>query len=73
MWLVIRIHVTFFALQSWFWEWIPSKSNWADAISRLGVEDSWYQAHTFTVSVAFCPLGVWNLPVPALIRVAEYL
>ena len=31
------IHLCLFALDcSLYWEWIPSKSNWADDISRLG-------------------------------------
>ena len=32
-----KIHAMLFALRTWiFWEWIPSKSNWADEISREG-------------------------------------
>ena len=33
------IHVTLFALQAWFfWEWIPSKADWSDEISRDGLQ-----------------------------------
>ena len=35
--MVRQIHTMLFALGAWFyWEWVPTKSNWADAISRLG-------------------------------------
>ena len=65
------IHATLFSLQSWlWWEWIPSKSNCADAISQLGAADPWYQTH---VGTTYCPLQVWNLPLPALLRVTEYI
>ena len=33
-------HLLLFSLCCWiYWEWVPSKSNWADAISREGFED----------------------------------
>ena len=48
------IHVVLYALNCWiFWEWIPSKSNWADAISRLGVNDPWVHRNGFTSSHPF--------------------
>ena len=52
------IHVALYALNCWvFWEWIPSKSNWADAISRLGAQDPWLQ-HS---SLSFCGLFPFGL------------
>ena len=34
------IHIALFSLRAWvFWEWVPSKSNWSDSISRLGEAD----------------------------------
>ena len=33
------IHIALFALNaSIFWEYVPSKSNWADAVSRVGLK-----------------------------------
>ena len=72
--LATLIHMTLFALDSWFWfEWIPSKSNWADSISRLGASDPWVVDHSFTLHHAHCPFLIWHLPFPALIRVAQFL
>lgn len=31
-----------------YWEYIPSKHNWADPISRLGSKDPWYRREGFT-------------------------
>ena len=70
--LATLIHMT--ALDSWFWfEWIPSKSNWADSISRPGASDPWFVDHSFTLHHAHCPFLIWHLPFPALIRVAQFL
>ena len=30
-----------------YWEHVQSKSNWADDISRLGVNDPWWRCHGF--------------------------
>ena len=47
------IHLACFALRVWiYWEYIPSKSNWADAISRLGENNPWYKTHGFVLSQA---------------------
>ena len=43
------IHVVLFALRaSLYWEYIPSKSNWADPVSRLGSKDPWHWREGFT-------------------------
>ena len=43
------IHSAFFALEALlFWEYIPSKSNWADPISRLGANDPWHTRMSFS-------------------------
>ena len=68
------IHLCLFVFQTWiYWEWVPSKSNWSDAISRLGVDDEWHQSHSFSTSLAFFPFQLWALPLEAAIRVFEYL
>ena len=68
------IHIALFTLQCWcFWEWIPSKSNWSDSISRLGAADPWYQRHGFSLFTAFFPSILWFLPLRCLISVFEFL
>lgn len=68
------IHLAAFALKTWlWWEYIRSKSNWADAISRLGVQDPWYRANGFTISIVSFPLILWHLPFAAVIRCFEFL
>ena len=68
------IHVTLFALQAWFfWEWIPSKANWSDEISRDGLQATWHKRHGFTTHFAFFPFEIWSLPLPAFLRVVEFL
>ena len=68
------VHAALFALHCWcFWEWIPSKSNWSDSISRLGAADPWYRSHSFSFSEAFFPTLLWYLPLKAYISVFEYL
>lgn len=68
------IHVALYALNCWiFWEWIPSKSNWADAISRLGATDPWVHRNGFTVFPAFFPIVLWSLPFRALVLIFELI
>lgn len=68
------IHIALYALNCWvFWEWIPSKSNWADAISRLGANDPWVQTHGFQVFQAFFPPILWSLPFRALVLIFELI
>ena len=43
------IHALLFGYKTWiFWEWVPSKSNWTDSISRLGRNDPWHPFNNFT-------------------------
>ena len=68
------IHCLMFGLRCWFFfEWIESKSNWADAISRLGFQGPWYQGQGFSAAKAFFPSELWRLRLADLIRVAEFL
>ena len=68
------IHCLMFGLRCWFFfEWIESKSNWADAISRLGFQDPWYQGQGFSAAKAFFPSELWHLRLADLIHVAEFL
>ena len=68
------IHLTLFALKAWFfWEWIPSKANWSDEISREGLQATWHKRHGFTTHLAFFPFEIWSLPLPVFLRVVEFL
>ena len=68
------IHSCLFALDcSLHWEWIPSKSNWAGDISRLGWADLWPGAHGFQVFPYSFPHALWTLPVLAVITVVQFL
>ena len=68
------IHLTLFALKAWFfWEWIPSKANWSDEISREGLQATWHKRHGFTTHFAFFPFEIWSLPLPVFLRVVEFL
>ena len=68
------IHVALFALRCWtWWEYVPSKPNWSDSISRLGFSDPWHSANHFSSSFAFFPLALWDLPFRALVLVFEYV
>ncbi|OLQ06185.1 hypothetical protein AK812_SmicGene10510 [Symbiodinium microadriaticum] len=51
------IHLCPFALSiSLFWEWVPSKSSWADAISCMGYSDPWYVANGRSSSPSLFPI-----------------
>eukprot|EP00439_Symbiodinium_sp_Y106_P053122 s3382_g7.t1 len=40
------MHLLLFHVRCNLWfEWVQSHSNWADAISRLGLQDSWHKEH----------------------------
>ena len=68
------IHIALYALNCWiFWEWIPSKSNWADAISRMGAADPWLHAQNFAIFPAFFPPILWSLPYRALVALFELI
>ena len=68
------IHIMLYALRTWtYWEYIPSKNNWADAISRLGWHDPWWRTNGFKPFSVTCPFCLWYLPLPAVIRVMELL
>ena len=68
------IHLLLFCLRCSLWfEWIPSKSNWSDAISRQGLEDPWFAAHNFRVRVSSVPVFLWNFSLSIRTRVFQFL
>ncbi|CAE7194368.1 unnamed protein product [Symbiodinium sp. CCMP2592] len=68
------IHVALFSLQVWvYWEWVPSKSNWSDSISRLGASDPWAASRGFCLHHALFPTEVWSLPLVPAMLVFQFL
>ena len=60
------IHLCLISLRTWiYWEWIQSKANWADAISRLGYDydDPWHLCRGFSTERATLRFEVWRLPL----------
>eukprot|EP00971_Amphidinium_carterae_P075949 1500564-Amphidinium_carterae.1 len=46
-------------VECWF-EYIPSKSNWSDGLSRLLAHDTFVQAHQIPVRPVSVPLVLWQ-------------
>ncbi|CAE7812806.1 unnamed protein product [Symbiodinium sp. CCMP2592] len=68
------IHLCLFCFKTWvYWEWVPSKSNWSDSISREGADDVWHQSHQFSIFRAHFPHELWALPLEAVVVVLEFL
>ena len=56
-----------------YWEYVQSKSNWADDISRLGVSDPWWRCHGFEFYSSYLPTIFFQLPFVAVILTFEFL
>ena len=54
--LAEAIRSAMFSLHVWiYFEWVESKANWADAISREGAQDPWCNQHGFKTAPASFP------------------
>ena len=68
------IHLLMFHLQRTLWfEWVPSKSNWTGAISRLGHAGPWHQAQGFQVSTSQVPCILWRFPLRLSSQIFSFL
>ena len=68
------IHLALFALRAQgYWEYIQSKSNWADDISRLGFQDPWWRANGFQFQSSYLPTIFFRLPFHAVVLTFEFL
>ena len=68
------IHLAFFAFRAQgYWEYVQSKSNWADDISRLGFDDPRWRCHGFSFYSLYLPAVFSHLPFVALILTFEFL
>ena len=68
------IHAMMFALSlSLYFEWVASKSNWADGISRDGSGDEWLRRHGFEFRKSKAVPELLALPFRAMVKVAQCL
>ena len=68
------IHAALFALEALlFWEYIPSKSTWANPISRLGAHDPWHSSNFFIRFQSCLTLQLLDLPFLAVVKVFQFL
>ena len=67
------IHALLYSLRSGcYFEWVQSKDNWSDGISRQGIHDKWYQAHGFRVHRVPVPHLLLRLPYVIIHHVFQF-
>ena len=72
--LAQMIHMLLFSLHCNMWfEWVQSKSNWTDGISREGFADPFVQEFGFTCHQVAVPHLLWQLPLLPLSVVFSFL
>ena len=70
----MRIHGPLFALRSsCYFEWVQSKDNWSDGISRKGAQDLWFQRHGFALYHTYPSLMLLQLPYHISAKVFLYV
>ena len=68
------VHMLLFHLNCYLWfEWVPSKSNWSDGISRDGFQDRFWREHLFTVHLSTVPTFLWQFDITILTLIFAYL
>lgn len=68
------VHMLLFHLNCYLWfEWVPSKSNWSDGISRDGFHDRFWREHLFTVHLSTVPTFLWKFDIALLTHIFAYL
>ena len=72
--LAQMIHLLLYHLHCSIWfEWIQSKSNWSDGISRDGFKDRFVQNYAFQCHTSSVPSSLWQLPIFLLSLVFSFL
>ena len=68
------VHPACFAIRSVpYFEYIESKANWADEISREGTQGNWAPHNAFSVKECGVVVELLTLPTLAVIKIFEYL
>ena len=68
------VHLACYAIRSVpYFEYIESKANWADEISREGTQGNWAPRNAFSVKECGVVVELLTLPSLAVIRIFEYL
>ena len=67
------VHIACFAMRAApYFEYVESGSNWADEISREGLNGSWAPLHNFALDVCTFVPQLLGLPCAALARVFSF-
>ena len=68
------VQCALFGLNCWaYFEWIESKSNWSDEISRIGARGQFARRRGFRIYGSRPVLALWRLPLVALTRVFSFI
>ena len=72
--MALFLHAACYALQSKpYFEYVESKANWADEISRLGLHGPWAARNGFRVGCCVFPAQLLSLPFRAVIKLFQFL
>ena len=68
------VHLACFAIRSVpYFEYVESKANWSDEISREGVQGTWAPNNAFSVGECGVVVDLLTLPSIAVVKTFEYL
>ena len=68
------IHLACFAIHSVpYFEYVESKANWADEISRVGAQGNWASNNAFSVNECGVAIELLTLPSLAVVTIFEHL
>ena len=68
------VHLACFAIRSVpYFEYVESKANWADEISREAAQGNWARCNAFSVEECGVVVELLTLPNLAVVRIFEYL
>ena len=68
------VHLACFAVRSVpYFEYVESKANWSDEISRKGAQGNWAARNAFAVGECEVLVELLSLPCLAIVIVFEYL
>ena len=68
------IHLILFQIHTMvYFEWVESKANWSDGISREGPEDLWSTQNGFEIAPTLFPAALLDLPFGAVTSLFTFL